>query len=121
MRGGTDPDILITDVWDIAYKMGDSNEPVSEARIADILIQGLPPSYDAILICLQADMNSNVQLGHIEHVARSMFISRNRTAQQQRGPTNTFRGSGMMAVAAKKEGDTGHHLSRIKCYTTAAN
>lgn len=44
MQEGTDSDIYITNIWDIVYKMEDINEPVSESRLAGIILYRLPAS-----------------------------------------------------------------------------
>ncbi|CAN0301866.1 unnamed protein product, partial [Pylaiella littoralis] len=48
MKDGTDPDIFITEVWEVAFKLEELGEPVSRSRIADIILHGLPAAYDPL-------------------------------------------------------------------------
>lgn len=97
MKEDNDPDIIITDVWELTYTMEDINEPVSETRLSQASFRRM-----------------TLHLDQIEHTARSIFISRNCTMQPQSGLMNTSRDSGMVVAAAKE--DTGHHVSHIKCF-----
>eukprot|EP00752_Nemacystus_decipiens_P002405 g2268.t1 len=82
MKEGTDPDIFLAEVQDLANKLEYLGEGVSEARLADIVLQGLPPSYDQLR--LMADMDSGFTFAKIERTARNMYKSHSRGRQQQR-------------------------------------
>eukprot|EP00903_Cladosiphon_okamuranus_P009153 g8746.t1 len=56
MKEGADPDVFLAEVQDLANKLHYLDEGVSDARLADIVLQGLPPSYDQLR--LMADMDS---------------------------------------------------------------
>ena len=102
MKSSTDPDIFITDVWDLVHKLEDMGEPVSESRIADIILHGLPAEYDPLR--LQADIDPEFDLSKIEHTARSMYISRRRAAgthDRQERHQHSLRDSGMVATAVR--------------------
>ena len=60
----------------MANKLQYLGEDVSDARLADIVLQGLPPSYDQLR--LMADIDSHFTFAMIEKTARNMFKSRSR-------------------------------------------
>ncbi|CAN0109161.1 unnamed protein product, partial [Hapterophycus canaliculatus] len=111
MKEGADPDRVITDVWDLANKLECIGEGVTEARLAHIVLEGLPPSYDPLR--LQADMDAGFTLSKIERTARNMYKSRSRSQQQQRRHQRDSheRKSGMVAFSSKP-----HEFSRIVCH-----
>lgn len=82
MAEGTDPDIFISDVWELTYRMEDINEPVSKAKTKDVIVTGLLSSSEASQ--LQDEMYPELDLGIIENTARSMFGHRNRKLDEKR-------------------------------------
>eukprot|EP00752_Nemacystus_decipiens_P002765 g2583.t1 len=82
MKEGTDPDIFLAEVQDLANKLEYLGEGVSDARLADIVLQGLPSSYDQLR--LMADMDSGFTFAKIKRTARNMYKSHSRGRQQQR-------------------------------------
>ena len=107
MKEGTDPDTFLAEVQDLANKLEYLGEGVSDARLADIVLQGLPPSYDQLR--LMADMDSGFTFAKIERTARNMYKSQSRGRQQQhhghRRDTHV-RDSGMVAFSSKPHGST---------------
>eukprot|EP00903_Cladosiphon_okamuranus_P020450 g18770.t1 len=82
MKEGADPEIFLAEVQDLANKLHYLGEGVSDARLADIVLQGLPPSYDQLR--LMADMESGFTFAKVEQTARNMYKSRSRGRLQQR-------------------------------------
>ena len=62
----------------MANKLYSFGEGMSDARLADIVLQGPLPSYDQLR--LMADMDSGFTLKKIEQTARNMYKSRSRAA-----------------------------------------
>ncbi|CAN0440125.1 unnamed protein product, partial [Pylaiella littoralis] len=101
MKDGTDPDLFITEVWEVAFKLEELGEPVSRSRIADIILHGLPAAYDPLR--LQAGMGSGFDLSKIEHTARRMYTSRRRKVASnghQGRQQHQLRDSGMVATSS---------------------
>eukprot|EP00903_Cladosiphon_okamuranus_P021319 g19590.t1 len=70
MKEGADPEIFLAEVQDLANKLHYLGEGVSDARLADIVLQGLPPLYDELH--LMADMDSGFTFAKIEQTTRNM-------------------------------------------------
>ena len=107
MQEGTDPEVFITDAWDLKYQLEDLGEPVTETRLADIILHGLPPSYD--ILRAQLAMLPSADLSVIEHTAKNLFLNRSRQAsgrQQRPEPA--------LALAATHT--THGTVARVTCY-----
>ena len=74
MKEGGDPNIFLVEVRDMANKLYSLGEGMSDTGLADIVLQGLPPSYDQLR--LMADMDSGFTVKKIEQTARNMYKSR---------------------------------------------
>ena len=80
-KEGGDPDIFLVEVRDVVNKPYSLGKGVSDARPFDIVLQGLPPSYNHLH--LTADMESGFTLKKIEQTAQNMYKSRSRARQHQ--------------------------------------
>ncbi|CAN0359814.1 unnamed protein product, partial [Ectocarpus sp. 4 AP-2014] len=69
-----DPDLFIAKVWSLAEELEDLDEPVSESRVADIILRGLPSSYRDVRV--QASLHPDLGVKKIESMIRNMYIDK---------------------------------------------
>lgn len=94
--------------------MEDIQKPVSKARLADIILYGLPGSYDALR--LQANIGNEFNLSKIKHTACSMFITSNRASRQSNNNKQSMRDSLMLAATASDRREQAGHKHQATCY-----
>ena len=77
MRTGTDPDIFITHVWHLAEQLRFIGGTVTDEKLGDIILQGLPAEYHLIRYHASSRNEYN-DLADITQTARNMWYNRNR-------------------------------------------
>lgn len=116
MESGTDPDIFITKVWHLAEQIQFIGGSISEEKVGDIILQGLPREYG--LIIYHADADDSYDMNKITNTARKLYYSRNRKQPpaSERRHKDSARDSGMTATYEHRQQRPQVRSGPVRCH-----
>ncbi|CAM9980923.1 unnamed protein product, partial [Sphacelaria rigidula] len=111
MSQGEDPDVFLSNIYQIKDELNNMNESVSDERLTDIIIEGLADDYSQIKY--DAERDPDLSLSQIESTMRNSYVNRLARGKSARKPVG--RESAMYA-SSPLDSYSNSTLSHNKCF-----